>query len=469
MIWAGKPPRILVAIASYGHGNDQYLARVVKEYRSMSCPVDIVLVSNVEKFASTGVECVVGLPTTDPWSLPFAHKRIFADRLQDYDLFIYSEDDILITERNILAFLEVNPALKAGEVAGFFRVEYGPNGEASYPEVHGHFRWDCSSVRTRGNDVLAQFTNEHSACYMLTRQQLADALASGGFLVEPHEGKYDLLCTAATDPYTQCGFKKLVPVSRIDEFLVHHLPNKYIGKFGVDRHELDAQIAELSRIAELEQKPMPLFSTETRLWHAEYSKDFYEPIVEEIVSAIPRDANILSIGAGSAANERRMAEAGSRVVVIPIDPVIGSSPARHGIEVVQGNLAAARATIKSEKFDCLLYLNVLQYVREPPELLTLFLDLLVSGGTVVMSTPNLPYLRYLWHSKPGDRARFKWRDFETTGVHNTSSGRVRAWCRRSGLKVEKILRLMPEGRGETAKSAWWPVPAEDLVVVARKS
>ena len=42
-------PRILVAIASYGTGNDVYLRQLIEEYRSMSFDIDIVILSNIEK------------------------------------------------------------------------------------------------------------------------------------------------------------------------------------------------------------------------------------------------------------------------------------------------------------------------------------------------------------------------------------------------------------------------------------
>ena len=54
--------RLLVAIASYGTSNDRYLARLIAEYRSMPCQVDIVVFSNVQKNLGTEVEVVVGLP-----------------------------------------------------------------------------------------------------------------------------------------------------------------------------------------------------------------------------------------------------------------------------------------------------------------------------------------------------------------------------------------------------------------------
>src|SRR6478752_2416186 len=100
----GQKLRILVAIASYGRSNDRYLERIIQEYRSMPFAIDILLVSNIDK-SGPGTECLVGLPTKNPWSLPFAHKKLFADRRDRYDLFVYSEDDILITEGNLRAWL----------------------------------------------------------------------------------------------------------------------------------------------------------------------------------------------------------------------------------------------------------------------------------------------------------------------------------------------------------------------------
>ena len=111
--------KILVAIASWGTKNDGYLKQLVKEYRSTPFDVHIVVLSNIHKPVEPGVELIVGLPFKNPWSLPFPHKQIFADRLNDYDLFIYSEDDTLVTEKNIRAFLRVAEILPEDKITGF--------------------------------------------------------------------------------------------------------------------------------------------------------------------------------------------------------------------------------------------------------------------------------------------------------------------------------------------------------------
>src|SRR5271154_2180398 len=111
--------KILVTIANYGTKNDQYLARLLAEYKSMDHDVQVVVTRNEPKDLGPDVEVMVGLPTRDPWSLPFAHQPVLAARVDDYDLFIYSEDDILITARNIEAFLSATEVLPPDKIAGF--------------------------------------------------------------------------------------------------------------------------------------------------------------------------------------------------------------------------------------------------------------------------------------------------------------------------------------------------------------
>ncbi len=283
----------------------------------MPFSVDIVILSNIEKRPAPEIECLVGLPNKNPWSLPFSHKRLFADRLDRYDLFIYSEDDILVTEKNIRAFLEVSSALREDEIAGFLLVEKGTEGNVSYPQFHGFFHWDCDSVRVRDEYTLAHYTNQHAACYLMTRKQLAKAIQSGGFVVAPHEGKYDLLCAAATDPYTQCGFTEFVPVSHLEEFSLHHLPNKYIGRMGVDGNELNGQIETLKKIAADEIQANTFINGETALWRGMYSKLYYEAVHQEVISRIPASArNILSVGCGWGATEMSLVENGMRVFAV---------------------------------------------------------------------------------------------------------------------------------------------------------
>ena len=75
--------KILVVIANHGTKNDGFARQLIDSYRSMDHDVDIIALSNIEKDWGPEIEVRVGAPTPDPWSLPFAHKQIFADRLEE--------------------------------------------------------------------------------------------------------------------------------------------------------------------------------------------------------------------------------------------------------------------------------------------------------------------------------------------------------------------------------------------------
>ena len=441
--------RILVALASYGTTNDHYLLRLIKEYRSMPFDIDIVVLSNIYKQPAPDIEILIGLPDKrNPWSLPFSHKRVFAERLEQYDLFIYSEDDILITEKNLRAFLEVTKILREDEIAGFLRVEKGSNGAVNYPDVHWNFHWDLTTLRSTAGYTLVNFTNEHAACYVLTQRQLRKAIKSGGFVVEPHEWKYDLLCSAATDPYTCCGFTKLIPVSHLQEFTVHHLSNKYAGKVGIDGPELRGQVDKMLQLAESGSNPVPLISTETKLYRATYSKNYYEPISNEVISVIPPNArSVLSIGCGAGATECRLAESGLRVVAVPLDPVICISAAARGVEMVFGDFRTAVEKLKGEQFDSLLFLNVLHLAHDPIELLSALKGALSAEGVVIIQMPNMLSVPSTWRRFRNPLHYRNLGDYELTGAHLSSIGKVRNWCRKSGLRIDRTVGIVHERAG----------------------
>ncbi|HVN94213.1 MAG TPA: methyltransferase domain-containing protein [Terracidiphilus sp.] len=433
--------KMLVAIASYGTGNDRYLARLIQEFHSMSFPVDIVVLSNLEKEIGSGVELVVGLPYGNPWTLPFPHKKIFADRLNNYDLFLYCEDDMLVTERNIRAFLEVNRDLPEKEIPGFLRFEESGQ-DRNYPEFHGPFHWDTASLRRRGPYTTARFTNEHAGCYLLTQAQLRSAIKSGGFLVGPHEGRYDLLCTAATDPYTQCGFEKVICVSRIDDFVIHHLPNKYMGtEFGIDEKEFRRQTHVLMELAEKGEEPRSIFSTETKLRGAVYSKNYYERPHKELATILPPEVKtVLSIGCGWGAAEAWLTEQGLTVTAIPLDPVVPGCAGGTGVELVRGDLESARIELAGRTFDCLLLINVLHLLENPPAMLSSFKNLLSGPSVVITLVPNMARPYRPWRREKGDVVKVV--NFQESGAHFVSHRVVRKWFRQSGMRVKKTVDVL---------------------------
>jgi len=125
--------KILVTIANYGMKNVEYAKQLIQEYRSMPFDVDIFVLSEAPKNYGPDVTVLVGLPSKDPWSLPFAHKQLFAKNVDKYDLFIHTEDDTLIRQENIIAFLKATEAIDDKFIPGFIRYELYPNGKKKLP------------------------------------------------------------------------------------------------------------------------------------------------------------------------------------------------------------------------------------------------------------------------------------------------------------------------------------------------
>lgn len=447
--------KVLGVIASYGHTNDPFLQRILQGYRRMRYAVDIIVLSNIPRNLGPDIQVVVSVPNGDPWSLPFPHKKIFADRLNDYDLFIYSEDDVLVTEQNLDAFLRETEILPEDEIAGFLRAETDAQGRLYYIDAHSHFHWDPASVRSRGKSTFAFFTNEHAAFYMLTREQLRRAIQSGGFLVEPHEEKYDLLVTAATDPYTQCGFKKMICVSHLDDFTVLHLPNKkHKGRPYDERSEFCKQIEALLEVQKKGCPKTTLFETGSKVARGKWSKSYYEPydpfsgpqtILPDIASHVPSGArSVLSVGCGWGAMEAQLVRRGMRVVGIPLDPVIAACAEAKGVEVVYGDFEAARNKLSSERFDCVLMSYVLHLVPDPLRVLSSFTELLSAQGCVVVSVPNFAQVGVIWKRMRRESQYKELGIYENTGLHLTTHRVISKWFQCCDLKVDRMADLVPK-------------------------
>lgn len=429
--------RVLVAIASYGEKNVEFLKKIIRDYRSMAMDVHLVVNSEAQKNLDAGVKVIVGCPGRNPHSLPFAHKRIFAENLDRYDLFVYSEDDIGVKEQSIHAFLQATADLEPDEIAGYVRYEVGQGGTVSLPDVHGSFHWKPESVRSRGSYTVAEFTNEHAGFYILTQVQLRRAIASGKYLRDPYESRYSMLETAATDPYTCCGFRKVICISALEEFLIHHMPNRYIGVMGIPLTTFKEQIQTLKDIQRGIYRAIRLCEVEPKVLQRNWSKSYYEKPDQELLHMVPSDAaTILSIGCGWGATEVILKQRGSHVTALPLDSVIGASVARQDIEVMSGTLAECSRSLGGRKFDCVLISNLLHLLPDPWSVLREYGKCVGHGGRLIIAGYNFDFLPYLLKRRLGKGDYGKLHDFDQSGVHPQGITTVKRELQCGGFQIE---------------------------------
>lgn len=448
-------PSILVVIASYGVSQDRFLKRLLAEYGSFRARTRVVVLSNTHKKQADGATVMVGLPSPNPYSLPFAHRKVFAENLDRHDLFIYSEDDTLIAERQVDAFLKAQERLQDNEIAGFIRSETDPDGRCFITSIHHHFRWEPESIVERGGELFASLSNQHSGCFIATREHLRRAIESGGFLVPPHAERYGMLETAASDLYTQCGLRRLISLSHIEDFIVPHLPNKYYRHMGIPLEEVKMQTEALAALWRNGGWTGKLYEPCANARGFRGAKDLYERADQALLAAIPA-GRVLSVGCGSGANELELVRRGYDVTVVPIDEVFGSVLRARGLRVVCGPFPRFLYALRQERFNTIVLDNVLHLVAEPAEWLKQLGSVLASDGQLVAAVANTREVCALI----GDRRSGVASHF----LHDISPARLTRWCRQAGLK-----RVAVEGKldGSRHPARRWAAAAAPPLFASR--
>ncbi|MGO9531622.1 MAG: class I SAM-dependent methyltransferase [Syntrophobacteraceae bacterium] len=429
--------RILIAIANHGFKNSSFLRAAMREYKSMPCSTDIIIITDVAKEFDFDAELVVGAPTKDPWSLPFRHQEIFARRIDDYDLFIYSEDDMLVTWQNIESFLRATEVLPENYIPGFIRYELDAEGKKHFPDILGPYHWKSGSGTRAGGAVFAELSNYHSACYIVNRNQLQRAIRSGGYLVRPHKGRYDLLCSAATDVYVQCGFGKLICISDLADFSVHHMPNNYQGKMGLSEVELNVQIEFMLSHVAGDCPGRQLLPTQKNIDHVRWDKLFYDHCDQDLLSLVrPTAGSVLSIGCGCASTEAALTKNGLSVTGIPLDPIMAVLASAKGIEVTASDFEEAFRELHGRRFDCIILSDTLQHLPDPRWVLSQARRLISDDGQLIITVPNLNYLGFLKAHFPYPMLR-KW-NYEKHLLQPIDKRYILRLFERSGFKVTEF-------------------------------
>jgi 2-polyprenyl-3-methyl-5-hydroxy-6-metoxy-1,4-benzoquinol methylase len=437
----GKTMRILVAMANYGVKNIPYAKRLIQEFRSMPFDIDIYILSEAPKDYDDDIKVLVGLPSKDPWTLPFAHKKLFSENVENYDLFIYTEDDTLIRKENIDAFIKATNTIEEGLIPGFVRYELYPDGKKNYPDVFGSYHWVPGSIKVFGEYKFARFTNEHSACYLLTQQQLRKALASGGFMVAPHSGRYDLICTAGNDPYIQCGMTRIVCFSHPQDFELHHLSNAYLDRVGINEASYQIQLEAMHEVSANTRSNKELMVTEKPIATPLWDKSYYEPARKDIIQLIPEKAkNILSIGCGWGETECCLHDRGIEVTVMPLDSVIAKLVENKNIKTLPPDFEAAFDEMAGKNFDAILLPDILQHVPDPVRLLTRLLKFLKKDGVLVGSVPNMSVSRRLFARLLGRSTRWDKiaGGFKKTQLHTTTMSGIKNWLVSANLHTSAV-------------------------------
>jgi len=120
--------------------------------------------------------------------------------------------------------------------------------------------------------------------------------------------------------------------------------------------------------------------------------EYYSRQRLELLALIPKDtSSILDVGCGSGMLGRKLREENPNVHLSGIEINATVAPFLHYDEVYVGDVETILPTLlASEKvFDCLVFADVLEHLIDPWKVMDTAWGLLHSGGTVIVSTPNI--------------------------------------------------------------------------------
>lgn len=222
--------KILVVIVNYGEEQLQYLQQVINELKSFTkYKVSIVVHSNINLPNVKGIDLLNVIQMDDYEYLPMTCRQTIDQESDNFDYFIFTENDHLWKEHHIDKYIEYKSILPKDRIAGLIQYEENETGRY-YPAYHWIYDWDYNSIEEYDGKKFAHFTNVHQACFIISKEQLNKIKEQHNFsqFLAP-DTQYSSKCRTNTDIYRYAGMKKLICISEFEDNLIHHLPNIYIN------------------------------------------------------------------------------------------------------------------------------------------------------------------------------------------------------------------------------------------------
>lgn len=222
--------KILCLIVSFGTYQDNFLIKQMDELQS-STQYNfefVVFCTNTNALDGKNVTYSVYKKDIgfDLTLQPYIYLQQRINDLKNYDYFLYTENDILITESNINSCIKFNKKLENhGACCGFIRYEIKDGETYILDFIHPINK----IVSVDGCEYICTQQNVHSGCWLLSYNQLQSI--SKNFIHNighTLEDRASNVYKSNKWPGSNWGIEKLIPKNNFSDLLVHHMPNKYV-------------------------------------------------------------------------------------------------------------------------------------------------------------------------------------------------------------------------------------------------
>ncbi|PPK87990.1 methyltransferase family protein [Neolewinella xylanilytica] len=177
-------------------------------------------------------------------------------------------------------------------------------------------------------------------------------------------------------------------------------------------------------------------------------KESYIGLRTDIIGMLEGEASatILDVGCATGVNGAYLLDHGhaKEVYGIEYDAVMANLAKDRYREVWQGDIEAMQFTelFKDLRFDCLIFGDILEHLRDPQLILNDLLAFLRPGGRVVISVPNMQHVSALWTlAAKGYWPRNDRGIFDRTHLQVFTRKNLIELVESSGLEVEQLQRV----------------------------
>ena len=198
---------------------------------------------------------------------------------------------------------------------------------------------------------------------------------------------------------------------------------------------------------------------------SEKPDSYYRGERPEVMEMVPQGAmRILEVGCGAGVTSRMLKEenSGREMVGVESDAAAAKEASKYLDRVFHGNVEKMRLPYPDGYFDCIIYADVLEHLREPGKLLEKHKRLLSNDGIMVMSIPNTKHFSVVNQLMEGRWEYVESGLLDSTHIRFFTLTEIKEMLKGCGLspleiRAKRADKVYKEGSRGTLKIGRWQI------------
>lgn len=230
----------MICICNYGIVQLEYFKKQLNEFSNIkNYNIELFVqstVDNSELYKNCPLTIHETLYSDIKFDLSRKHREIIVDNKDKFDYFIYTENDILLTQDNVDYLIEYSkkfsdtyyvPVLlryeKLDDIT--YLIDSDPCHSWCFP---GHEGKTINKYVDHNGEMVYVPTNPHQACFFLSKKNIELLLEKNLFSgsVDRIHPAWGVLETMASNVYMMNVLEKFIPIDSFEKCLIRHISNR---------------------------------------------------------------------------------------------------------------------------------------------------------------------------------------------------------------------------------------------------